>query len=332
MTAEIAIGYMQHRRNYSGLFTYLLNKIKPENKKYLKIYFYTTGPASLDIQTDIQYEVREFGQYKALPGHPAEHTNNWGDKINALADLDHKYIVRTGEDVFVNPSVMDFIIENREKLEDEQNLAIIPCENLGIPSCDLFIEGFCTEEETKHIHSMFLSTDMHETAGKRWGEPELESLNAYTIRAKRWLPFCFNDAVDKFKTEKRGIHPMRFNGALQEYMCELVVNNTERFLRPREYSWVIPKIPHTCDNFCLCLQKTFRKVRQEFPFSPYEEIPMSLYMRKYGSKCLWIKNGFAYTDVYAFISRCDSRQFDKWNREDRSRYERLFKGCMEYYK
>ena len=144
---EIAIGYLQHRRNYSKLFTYLLDKIKPQNKNLCKIYFYTTGPAILDIQTNIDYEVVQFGQYLALPGHPAEHIGNWGEKINTLANTDCKYIIRTGEDVFINPHALDFIIENRELLDNPENLAIIPCENLGIPSCDLFIDGFCNEKE-----------------------------------------------------------------------------------------------------------------------------------------------------------------------------------------
>ena len=81
----------------------------------------------------------------------------------------------------------------------------------------------------------------------------------------------------------------------------------------------------------MCLQKKFNEVRKEYGCVPYEEIPMSLYMRKHKSKCLWIKNGFAYTDIYAFITRCNPTMFDYWNKADLDRYNRLLQGCIKYY-
>ena len=57
---KIEINFLQHRRNFIPLFVYLLNKIKEENKKHIKLNLLLTD--RLDLSwiselTNIDYQV-----------------------------------------------------------------------------------------------------------------------------------------------------------------------------------------------------------------------------------------------------------------------------------
>jgi hypothetical protein len=318
----ITINFLQHRRNYIPLLVYFLKRIKPQNKNKLHINFLMTDHYDSNywdsLQLDISMQVVKF------PGNYI--TNNYLAKLQWFMNHSDEYCIKLDEDIILSNHLWDYIIENVDILNKEPNLlALTPVVNIGVPSVDLFIKDFCTEEEKKEIHKIFLNTDIHKTAGIRW-ELNFEELNQYTINTTEWNFQKFHEHVSHLETEKKGIHPIRFNFDAQMFMYNCVLNNIPKFLSLQNY--YIDKYPYCylCNDMSIILTENLHKIHHEFPFVLYDEIQMNLYKQKYKLDYGFIRNGFALHTMFAFVSFCipNRQEFEQ------QLYTKLRDKIMEY--
>ena len=296
--SEISIVFLQHRRNFIDLFIHFINKIKPENRKLLSINFMMTDNLDLgDIETDVPYKLMYFSGRKP--------TNNYKAKMWAMLEENSKYTVKFDEDIIMSNHVWDYMIENREVLyEDPKTLLLTPVVNIGVPTCDMFIEDFCSDEQKQKLHSMFLQQDMQKTAGETWAieNSEFNKLNIHTTDADEWNPDEYWKTVDGLSAELKGVHPVRVDFEAQSYLADAVVNNVPAFLEEREYSIDTTHRPYLCNDACMMRTDVYRNINEFSEFLPYDEIPMNAYRRSKDLRFGFMRNGLALHTLYGYVS------------------------------
>jgi hypothetical protein len=312
----IGINFLQHRRNYIDVWASLINRIKHKNKnKFIVNFLLSDNIAFNTSKFDFNHKVINFGGGFSC--------NNYKEKLDWSIGQPYEYYIIIGEDTFLGPSTWDFFIENTSILNDDKNLTLSPVLNLGVPTVDIFMEDFCTEEEISTLHKMFLSTDIYNTAGVRWcghnqDAEEFRTLNQFTLDAKKWEPEKFLSYVDKMNWTLKGIHPIRFNYEAQCYLCDLVIQKIDKFLSPQNYEFDFRYTPYLCNEMSMIRTDIFKKIRDEFGFMPYDEPCLNFYKRKYNLNHVFVKRGFALHTLFAFVSRNlaggDNKELDIFNR------------------
>ena len=287
----INVFFLQHRRNFIPLLTHFVKKIKPENKKLLKFYFLTTYPTDIQFDTGIDFEVINFGGNIS--------TNNYQKKFNWAVNQNSEYFLKLDEDIIFSNHVWDHIIEERKLVCAPDVMTVSPTLNIGVPTVDLFIKHFCPElQET--IEQQFLQVDIQKTAGDRWGM-DLEHLNDFTIRAKKWDRHGFHKRLQAMDTNIKGIHPIRFDNNLQTNMMNIVLNNVHQFISPQNFTITELNCPYLVNDVCLYETEKIRRVQSELGFDPYDEIPMNQFAQKHNLTHLYICGAFALHSYFAFV-------------------------------
>lgn len=288
----INVYFLQHRRNFIPLLEYFVNKIKPENKKLIKFYFLTTYPINIKFNTDVDYEIIHFGGNI--------HINNYQRKFNWAVNQDSEFFLKLDEDIIFSNHVWDYIIQNRHVVLADDIITLSPTLNIGVPTIDLFIEKFCPELKN-NIEKGFLQVDIQKTAGDRWGM-DLEHLNDFTIRADKWDRHGFHERLKTMNTNIKGIHPIRFDAELQEYMMDLVLKNVHKFTSLQHMSMITINCPYLVNDMCLYSTEKIKKIKKEFGFDPYDEIPLNQFSQKYDLQHIYIMGAFALHSYFAFVS------------------------------
>ena len=232
-------------------------------------------------------------------------TNNYKSKMWAILEEDCKYTVKFDEDIIMSNHVWDYMIENRELLyTDPELLLLTPVVNIGVPTCDMFIEDFCSEKKKNELHSIFLRQDMQKTAGDTWGiaDNEFTTLNQHTTGASEWNPDAYWESVNGLNTELKGIHPVRVDFESQRHLADVVINNLPELLRPIEYSVDKTNRPYLCNDACMMRTDVYNDINEFSEFLPYDEIPMNAYRRAKDLRFGFIRNGLALHTLYGYVS------------------------------
>lgn len=300
----INIYYLQHRRNFLPILFYFLNRIKPENKKQIQLFLLNTDIRIIDqsqFPQDISVHIVDFS-YNTF--------NNFRDKFLFALKQDSEYFFKLDEDIIFSEHVWNYMIENAKIVKQPDIITLSPIINIGVPSCDYFIDAFCTEEQKRIIDNIFLSVNIQDTAGKSWGINEFDALNQHTIRSQTWNKDVFQQTLAACQTHLKGVHPIRFCYEAQEFMMKVVLDNLSKFLSPNNFSpFCDPYISYLVNDICLYETEKIRKVKDEFGIDPYDEIPMNLFAQKYKLKHVFIQNAFALHTFFAYVSRKDA---SKW--------------------
>lgn len=283
----ITIDYLPHARpiEYWRLTSHFLNKIKPENKKKIKINILATNDEPwLDyLDSDIAAQVIIF-----------PYNGNYLAKAHLASKDDNPYSVKLDEDCFMNNHVWDYLIENIHILDDPEVLLLSPLVSTNIPLVDEFIEGYIEDEEVKNqLHQLFLQRLM---PNNLWGV-DYTSLNKYTIEASEWNSEEYYKGVASIDHYYRGIHPVRISVQAQLLLSEYVLNNMDKFLTKQEYSLKEFNRPYFTNNVFAFKTEDWRKVL-ELPNDGFDEVPLSEYKNAHNKKCYYIDNGFCVHPMY----------------------------------
>jgi hypothetical protein len=247
------------------------------------------------LETDVPYKLMYYSGRRP--------TNNYKAKMWAMLEENCKYTVKFDEDIIMSNHVWDYMIENREVLYDDPSIvALTPVVNIGVPTCDMFIDDFCSEEDKSTLHKMFLSQDMAGTAGSRWGVNEYESLNQHTLQADVWNPEAYWKTVGEINNVLKGIHPVRVDFEAQTMLADLVTNNVASFLEKNDYSIDKTWRPYLCNDTCMARTDVYRTIEDIHPFEPYDEIPLNLYRQERDLRFGFIRNGLALHTLYGYVS------------------------------
>lgn len=220
---------------------------------------------------------------------------NYMNKIKYLINSEYRYSCSMDDDILISSHLWDYIIDNLEILDDEKNLFVAPLISNGIPSVDLFIEDFCTEDERESLHSTFINTRIENLWGANY-----EVLN----RERSTWGMDFYDDVRKIEHHYKGIHPVRVSVDAHNKLAECICKDPKKLLEKNEYSMEVLKFPYFCNSFYFIKTETWKKIiGDESLFrDPYDEVPLNLYMEKNNLDMVFIRNGFCLHMAYNTIN------------------------------
>ena len=284
---SITINYLPHSRpiEYWKITSHFINKIKPENKKRIKVNILATEDRPwLDyLDRDIDANVIIF-----------PFNGNYLKKVHLASKDENPYSVKLDEDCFMSNYVWDFLIENIGILDDPENLLISPLVSTNIPLVDKFIESYIIDEDVKEkLYQHFLNRTMPSNI---WGV-DYTSLNQYTIQSDKWDSEKYYEGVWKINHYYRGIHPVRISVESQLLINEYIINSLDRFFSEHNYSIEEFKGPYFTNNVFAFKTENWRKILS-LPNDGFDEVPLSEYKNAHNMKCFYIENGFCIHPMY----------------------------------
>lgn len=284
---SITINYLPHSRpiEYWRLTSYFLNKIKPENKKKIKINVLATDDRSwldyLGNDIDSQSIIFPYG-------------GNYLAKSYFASKDENPYSVKLDEDCFMSNHVWDYMIENIHILDDPDTLLLSPLVSTNIPLVDEFIEAYVEDSEVKkQLYSLFKNRHM---PNNLWGV-DYTSLNKYTVDSEEWNPEDYYKGVADINHYYRGIHPVRISIEAQLLLNEYILNTIDKLLSKQDYSLKEFNRPYFTNNIFAFKTEDWRKILQ-LPNDGFDEVPLSEYKNAYSKKCYYIDNGFCVHPMY----------------------------------
>lgn len=287
----ISINYFSNNRlNFFDLTFHFFNKIKNENKEKIKINI-------LSNSSNYDFFNEKIRGYE-LPINVIKFNDgfNYTDKLNFSISQDTEYSIKLDEDCFINNHVWDYMIENCSVLDNPENLLVTPLLSTTIPSCDLFIDNFLNEEESKIIKDCFLKQQM--PVGLF--DVDYSPLNETTINAEYWDYKKYYEILNNIPTDTKGMHPMRISYNAQTKINEFILNSYSKIINKNNYSFVEIDTPYFTNNLFLIKTKLWKDIINSNG-QTYDEIPISNYHRKNGTKILFVNNGFGIHTMYNTI-------------------------------
>lgn len=291
----IAINLLTSRReNFLELFLFFLNRIRPENKKKIRLKIICCGgPISrfdplLKRLDGIEYTViNRFTEYL--------------EKVEWACHQPEPYQAKLDEDIFINEHGLNFLIENVGVLDDEANLALCPLFSNGIPTTDRFIETFFPESYKDELFSGFLNTTM----GQTWGV-DYSPLNKHTIEASQWKAEEYYRGLASIDHYLRGIHPVRINEQVQLRINEMLLDpaSIEKFIKAGPMSIIEIPAPYLCNNFFFMRTDVWRRIIEDKSLfrDPFDEVAISNYKNREGKRFLFADGAFAIHTMYNTIA------------------------------
>lgn len=289
---------IHHRFNFFDLQKYFFNKIKSENKDKIKIRIRATWDNEFILNNPT---IDDFGiDCKVIP-YNFTHDNylcKIKDSIQEAEDIKCEYSISMDEDVFVNNHILDYMIENTSILENNNNLLLSPVISNGIPTCEYFINDFCTSEEKELIFDRFSKTYIPDC----WGVNYLSLNNIYNIP---WNADIFYSAVSRVNHYYRGIHPVRIDKDNQLIILEFLLKHIDKIIEKQNYYLLTPTYPYFCNTFYMIKTDIWKKIIYDeslFMGDRFDEVPLNMYRLKTKKDFVYIGNAFAIHLMYNLIS------------------------------
>lgn len=287
-----------HREPFLELTLFLLNRIKPQNKKAIRLNIIASGGSARRFR-------RLLSGINGIEVHVQTAFTQYLDKVRWAAGQPCRYQARLDEDVFVGPSVLDYMIENVGLLDNSDYLTLSPMLSNGIPTTDEFLVQFFGSKDRQEIERELLATEMPEV----WGV-DYRFLNRHTTRASRWNAVAFYRSVASLDHYLKGIHPVRISSRAQWLINDLLIGQgaVRQFLNPTNLSIQEIEAPYLCNNFFFIRASEWKKILwdQTLFRDPFDEIPLSLYKQRSGAKFGFVRNGFAIHTMYNTVGSVEN--------------------------
>lgn len=227
------------------------------------------------------------------------------NKINHMVTTDATHICKWDDDVFINRHVWDYMVENVGILDDDRYYALSPIFGNGIPSADLFIQDFLTEDEAAIAHNIFIKDGINPTI---WGCNFIE-LDKYIKNLTQWngeeywrvveshdqtlgrsLPWYFNRA--------KGVHPARFSSDYNNYILDYTIKNSHKVFEKQEYYLDTDYFtPYWCNNLFIAKTSFYKEAQNEF-FDHWDEGQMNMLGLKRNQVPVYVRKSFGIHMAY----------------------------------
>lgn len=302
----IQINLLPHNPDRFKFTSRALDEIKNiKNKNLVKLVICYSNTKETSLWVNKVEELRGSGinsELLCITENALDGTN-YMNKIKALVNSECEYSCSMDDDILMSAHLWDYIIDNLEILDDDKNLFIAPLISNGIPSVDLFVNDFCTEEEKESLHSTFINTKIENLWGANY-----EVLN----KERSTWGMDFYDDVKKIDHYYKGIHPVRVSVDAHKKLAEYICKEPKKLMEKNEYKLDILKFPYFCNSFYFIKTETWKKIIDDASLfrDPYDEVPLNLYMEKNDLDMVFVRNGFCLHMAYNTINTPD-RRFQK---------------------
>ncbi len=225
-----------------------------------------------------------------------EGQHNYTLKIQAISEMDYEYTIKMDEDIFLGPHAWDYFFNNINVLDNDENILLTPALSTGIPTTDYFIDNNFNNIEKQEIYSLFNKSNI----------PDLWGANYQTIRnylsKNNYSSEGYYNIVKDIQHHYKGIHPVRVNKRVVEYINNKILEKTNMFLENRNFFIETLKYPYLCNSFFAIKTKTYNKILNDkslyAPLDGFDEVPVNTYRNRTGYKFLTIPNAFGIHILY----------------------------------
>lgn len=278
-----------------------LASIKEDSKKEIQLYVYCHENDN-ELWEEILYPVVEAGIEATLASMP---TDAYEHKMQVAQQTTTEYFCKWDDDVFVNRYVWDYMIENRGILNDPTVSVLAPTLSNGMPSVELFVEDFLTEQEKEDVHKIFLKDNIDPNIfGCNYSEvfdyiENLDTWNGeeYWKLVDRINPVKGREGLPWFYSIVKGVHPARFSYDYNMYIAkhasenkELILNNSELFLE--KYL-----TPYFCNNLFIAKTEFYLEAQKVF-FDNWDEGQLTMYANRTDKSPVYVRNCYGIHMAY----------------------------------
>ena len=169
--------YNSYRLDWMEIIFHYISKVKEENRELLKLNFLISH-GEIGDRVKSLIDKYEFGDMEIEIVYFPE-SLDYPQKIEFMCETDCEYSIKWDEDFFLNNYALDYIIENRHLLQDENNLTLCPSMSAGIPSSELFVDNYFDESDREEIHNAIMNVQFPNI----WGY-DYSHLNSFTVDAQ----------------------------------------------------------------------------------------------------------------------------------------------------
>lgn len=225
-------------------------------------------------------------------------------KVEHAHKTNYKYSCKMDDDVLMSHNVWNFILNNLDNINDTHPI-IAPIFTNGIPSADIFVNDFLSQEDKKIAYSHFLAGRINE---HEWNL-NYSSINKNIGLMSEWQDDKYWDMVAGVNTEwdirplpwyyymVRGVHPARYSRAYNMFIANKIIENKEKFFSKQNYRLETYKAPYFCNNLFVCRTEFWRESFKLFS-DGWDEGQLTLKMDLEKASPLYIRNGFAIHMAY----------------------------------
>ena len=172
-----------------------------------------------------------------------------------------------------------------------------PVISSGIPSVDIFINDFFTDDEKNTINNLFKNTVM---PSQLWGV-DYSKLNENTINSKEWNVSDYWKNVNTLSTYYKGLHPIRINETAICYLNSVILKYKNKIYEKQDYKLKITnEYPYFCNSIFAIKVSDYEKcVNNPALFvDPFDEVPLNKYMKLNNMNGIFITNSFSIHPCY----------------------------------
>lgn len=231
------------------------------------------------------------------------HENNYMRKIAVtleyMSQHNIPYIMKHDNDIHMSPYVYDYMFENLDVLNDTSNLLLTPTLTSGIPTVDLFIKDYLTEEESKKLGNLFLQYNH----GPLWGT-DYTHLNKFTKEATTWDSARYYEGVKQHPHAYKGIHPVRMYRDAILQLNQYVIEKKDRIFQKDNYSLHFDShSPYFCNSVFCMKADLYRTIlsRNDLFVDMFDEVPINKWRDLMKLNIVIIRNGVAVHPMYNTI-------------------------------
>ena len=218
--------------------------------------------------------------------------NNYMLKINKLVNFSQennaKFTIKLDDDIIFHPSIIDYMYENRELIDNTNNLILSPNLSTGIPTCDNFMKDFFTKEEQDEMKTMF----KNHIFGNMW-DCDYTFLN---YPKEEWNSKLYHNIINtKDDVFCKGIHPLRVNNHIMKRYNEILLTHISEFNKKQVYyTYNYENDSYLCNSFFMIKTETYFKIVNDISLfvDPFDEIPVNKYCVRENMTKLYIGNSF----------------------------------------
>jgi hypothetical protein len=219
-------------------------------------------------------------------------------KIRTFLNTNCEYSCSMDEDLMINEYLWDYMIENINVLDDPKNIFFAPLISNGIPSVEMFIDDFCSNDEKNEMTNIFKNTHIPNL----WGA-DYTHLNDKYLK-NEWNKDIYYSLVSKINHYYKGIHPVRVSYEAQIKLAEIICNNKVKFLSKQDYYLEIIKRPYFCNSFYFIKTENWKNIINDTTLvcDGFDEVPLNQYKDRNNMDMVFVRNGFCIHMAYNTIN------------------------------
>lgn len=239
--------------------------------------------------------------------------NEYTSKLNVALKTDHKYSCKWDNDVFINTDIWNYLIENIHIVDRDDISLLTPTLSNGMPTVELFIKDFLTEEEKSIVGQIFIKDGItKDIFGCNY-----DHIIDYISKLDNWdgdrywkVVDMHNPTLDRpylpwYYGIVKGVHPARFSSDYNMFVFNHAVNNLDRVLNSKNLYMEKYITPYVCNNIFLSTTDYWKRSQDLF-FDHWDEGQLTMLANIENRSPMYVRNCYGIHMAYG----CTKNQKD----------------------